>query len=60
MNLSAVADVTADEPSLRAMALLLGLHLREPHLRSLRSLALCKSLVSCKSHCFMGIELLNL
>ena len=25
MNLSAVADVTADEPSLRAMALLLGL-----------------------------------
>ena len=48
MNLSAVADVTADEPSLRALALLLDLRLREPHLRSLRSLALCKSLVSGK------------
>jgi len=43
---SLCAHVTADELSLRAMALTLGLRLREPHLRSLRSIALCKSLIT--------------
>ncbi len=55
-----VSPGTADEPSLRAVALLLGLRLREPHLRSFRSIALCKSLGYCKSHYFLGIEHLNL
>ncbi len=32
---------------------------REPHLYSVLSLALCKSLVSCKSHYFPEIEYLN-
>ena len=51
-----VSQGTADEPSLRAMALLLGLRLREPHLRSFRSLALCKSLVSVNQYYFQGLN----
>jgi hypothetical protein len=42
------------------MALLLGLRLREPHLRSIRSIALYKSLGFYKSHYFLGIEPLNI